>query len=116
MSGDENGNESESNAKNISNTGMCVQLVGQYLKISMKCFVAYNLTYHSISTVSGNAFQFVFIGSKAMRKTVPIDLLYHKNCLRYSLPVQNTKSTKKILTNVQLTHNDAGYDIGSLLV
>ena len=92
-----------------------MQLVGQYLKISTKCFVAYNLTYYSINTVGGIAFQFVFIGSKAMQKTVLIDLRYHENGLRYSLPVQNTKNTKKIQTNVQPMHDDNGYDSGSLL-
>ena len=67
-----------------------MQLVGQHLKISSRYFVPYNLTYHSISTVGGIAFQSDFIGSEATRKTARIDLQHHENGLRYPLPVQNT--------------------------
>ena len=55
-----------------------------------------NVTWLILSTVSGITYQFVFIGSKAMRKTVRIDFRYHQNGLRYSLPVQNTKNTQKM--------------------
>ena len=38
-SGDGSGNEFESNLTKISNIRMCVQLVGQYLKVSIEFFV-----------------------------------------------------------------------------
>ena len=47
---------------------------------SLRKNLSSKVTQTILSTVSGIAFHFAFICSKAMRKTVRIDLLHHENC------------------------------------